>query len=237
VTITGAPSGSITIEGWQRSEVEVNAEIELHAGSPEDLDRLAAVNNIVVDQDANHLRILTTGTHDRSFLKRAARNFPKSLIGLPWKIDYQIKVPALTDLEIDSGKGPIKLSGVEGAIRLNALESEAQLSLTGGDVSVIIQQGTVDVSIPARGWHGLGAHIRLASGNLNVALMPGVSADIDAEVLRMGEVRNSYPNFEPRERNGITPRSIRVRAGSGGATLSFTVGDGTIQITQVGEKQ
>ena len=127
VTIAGAPVGSITIEGWQRSEVEVNAEIELQAGSAEDLDRLAAINNFVVDEDANHLRILTTGTHDKSIMKRVGKNLPKSLIGLPWKIDYQIKVPSLTDLEIDSGKGPIKLVGVEGALRVNALEREEEL--------------------------------------------------------------------------------------------------------------
>ena len=88
-----------------------------------------------------------------------AKDFPKSLLGLPWKIDYHIKVPAMTDLGIDSGNGPIKLSGVEGPIHLNALQSVADLSLTGSDVSVLIQTGTVNVSIPTRAWHGLNAEI------------------------------------------------------------------------------
>lgn len=237
VTITGAPSGSVTIEGWQRNEVEVSAEIELHAATEEDLSRLAAVNNFVIDEDRNHLRVLTTGTHDRAFMKRAARDFPKSLIGLPWRIDYHIKVPALTDLEVNAGIGPSKLAGVEGTIRLNALQTDANLSLTGGLVSVTIQSGTVNVSVPALGWHGLGADIKLASGNLNVGLMPGFSADINAAVLRTGEVKNAYPNLEPRERNSITSQSLRARAGNGGATLTFTVGDGTIQIEQVSGKQ
>jgi hypothetical protein len=237
VTITGAPSGSVTIEGWQRNEVEVSAEIELHAATEEDLSRLATVNNFAIDEDANQLRVLTTGTHDRTFMKRAARDFPKSLIGLPWKIDYHIKVPALTDLEINAGVGPIKLAGVEGAIRLSALQTDAILSLTGGLVSVIIQSGTVNVSIPALGWHGLGAELKLARGNLNVGLMPGFSADINAVVLRTGEVKNAYPNLEPRERNSITPQSLRARAGNGGGTLTFMVGDGTIQIEQISGKQ
>ena len=96
VTIVGAPAGSITIEGWQRNEVDVNAEIELHGGTTQDLDRLAAVNTFVTDDDTNHIRILTTGTHDRELMKSVAKDFPKALIGLPWKIDYHIKVPALT---------------------------------------------------------------------------------------------------------------------------------------------
>ena len=231
VTIVGAPAGSLTIEGWQRSEVEVTAEIELQAPTAADLDRLAPLNNVAIDEDANHIRIITTGTHDQKFLKRAAKDFPKSLIGLPWKIDYHIKVPAMTDLAIDSGNGPIKLSGVEGSIRLNALQSDADLSLTGTDVSVLVQTGTVNVSIPARAWRGLGAEVKLASGKLNLELMPGFSADINAEVLRTGEVKSSFTGLEPRERNSITTKSVRARAGSGGATLRFMVGDGMIDIS------
>ena len=37
VTVVGAPQGSITIQGWSRNEVEISAEIELHAESEEDL--------------------------------------------------------------------------------------------------------------------------------------------------------------------------------------------------------
>jgi len=230
VTIVGAPAGSITIEGWQRNEVDVSAEIELHGGSTQDLDRLATVNTFVVDQDTNHVRILTTGTHDRAFMKSVAKGFPKTLIGLPWKIDYRIKVPLLTDLEISAGNGPITLSGVEGAIRVNAVESEASLQLSGGDVGVTIQRGTIKLGIPARSWHGLGADIKLASGNLIVGLQAGFSGDIDAQVLRTGEIDLTHAGLEPLGQNGISKRSVRARAGSGGATLTFTVGDGVIRI-------
>ena len=237
VTVTGAPNGSVTIEGWQRNEVEISAEIELQAPTEADLSRLATLNNFVIDEDANHLRVITTGTHDRTFMKRMAKDFPRSLIGLPWKIDYHIKVPAQTDLEINAGVGPTRLTGVEGAIRLNAVQTDATLSLTGGLVSVIVQSGTVDLTVPALSWHGLGADIKVASGKLNIGLMPGFSGDIHAAVLRTGEVKNGYPNLEPLERNSITPQSLRARAGNGGATLTFTAGEGTIQINQVSGKQ
>jgi len=173
---------------------------------------------------------MTTGTHDKKFMRQVARNFPKTLFGLPWKIDFHLKVPALTDLEIDSGTGPIKLSGVEGATRLTAYQSDAQLSLTGGYFSGIIQRGAVKITIPARSWHGLGATLQLAGGTLDVALATGFSGDIDANVLRLGEIKNSYPGLDPREGGGITPRLVQARAGAGGAKVSFTVGDGTIQI-------
>ncbi len=237
VTLSAAPAGSIIIEGWQRSEIAITASIELQAPTVADLDRLAAVNTFIVDVDLNHIRILTTGTHDRVFMKRTVKNFPKALIGLPWKIDYVIKMPALTDLSIDAGNGPIKLSGVEGAVRLNALTSDADLSLTGGLVSVLIQRGTLNLKIPVRSWHGLGAEVRMAAGAMNVELLPGFSGDLDADVLRAGEIKIAYSDLQPRDRNGFTAKSVRARAGSGGATLSLTIGDGTIAIMQEGNKR
>jgi hypothetical protein len=235
VSISGAPAGSITIEGWEKNEFEVDATIELQAPTAADLDLLATVNTFIVDVDVNHIRILTSGTHDRAFMKRTVKNFPKALIGLPWKVDYHIKVPALTDLDVDAGNGPISLSGVEGALHLNALNSDATLSLTGGLVSVLIQTGTVNLRIPARGWRGLGAEFKVASGKLNVELMPGFNADLNGSVLRFGTIAVSHPDVKPLERDSITARSMRARAGSGGATLEFTVGDGTIEIKQIGE--
>ena len=50
--ITGAPVGSISVEAWPRSEVEITADIELHADTEEDLARLASVNNFVLDEDS-----------------------------------------------------------------------------------------------------------------------------------------------------------------------------------------
>jgi hypothetical protein len=230
VTILGAPYGSITIEGWNKSEVDVTADIELQANTEEDLARLALVNGFTIDKDSNHVRIITTGMHDKKFMKKAAKDFPKALLGLPWKIDYKIRVPLNCDLSIDAGNGPINLSAVEGAISLKAIQSDAQLSLTGGILMATIAAGKVNVNIPSRSWRGRGAEIRLALGDMTVQLPPGFSADINADVLRVGKVENSYAALEGREDTVTTPRSLKGRTGAGGVVLIFTVGDGNINI-------
>jgi hypothetical protein len=232
VTIIGAPQGSITIEGWPQSEVSVTADIELKAETEEDLNRLATVNGFVLDDDLNHVRILTTGTHDKVYMRRAAKNFPKKLLGLPWKVDYRIRVPAVTDLEINAGRGPINSKGVEGAIRLSATESAAELTLTGGTVSVTVAAGKVALKIPVRSWRGSGADVRVAAGALAVELPAGFNGDIDAEILRVGRIENSFSELQSRERPGITERLVRARAGAGGAFFKFTVADGTIRISK-----
>src|SRR5215216_5321418 len=105
VTIDGAPEGSVTVEAWQRSEVEVTAEVEQSADTEENLTRLAALNTFAVDEDANHVRVTTVGLYDRKYAKRAAKGLPKHLPAMPWRIDYRLKVPAACDVEINAGRG------------------------------------------------------------------------------------------------------------------------------------
>jgi hypothetical protein len=233
LTIYGAPEGSITVEAWPRNEVDVTAEIELKGGTEEELAAVAAVNNFVLDEDGSHLTLLTTGTHDRKFMKRAAKDFPKKLLTLPWKIDYRIRVPAQLDLEIYGGRGAVEVAGTDGALSLNAGESKASLTLGGGDVVSTIAGGSVRLRIPARSWRGRGASIRLGRGDLTVELPAAFNGDVDATVLRTGRVENDHPALLPR--SGITsnPRQLRARAGVGGATLAFEIGDGVLRITQL----
>lgn len=229
LTLVGAPQGSITIEAWPRNEVDISAEIQLRADTEADLDLLAAVNGFVLDDDANHIRVLSTGTHDKAYMRKA-KKFPKALLGLPWKIDYRIRVPVSTDLEIDAGRGPIRLAGVEGSIRLSAAESETNLSLSGGSLAAVVGIGKVTLNIPSRSWRQGGADIRVASGEITVELPPGFNGDLDASILRIGRIDNSYGGLEPREKPGLTPQNIKGRSGAGGALLKLTVADGLINI-------
>ena len=229
LTIIGPPDSSITIEGWQRSEVDVSAEIQLRADNEADLDLLAAVNTFVLDEDANHLRVMSTGTHDKVFMRSVAKKFPKALLGLPWKIDYRIRVPFIVDLDINAGRGPISITGVEGNIQLSAAESVTNLKLTGGTVYGTIGSGTVKLEVPARSWRGVGATFRLAAGDITVEIPTGFSGDFDAEVLRAGKIDASFEDLA-RSSRGVDPRTLSARAGAGGAAFKLTVGDGMIVI-------
>jgi hypothetical protein len=233
-TIVGAPRGSITVEGWSKNEVDLSADIEIQGATEEDMAKIVAVTGFLLDDDSNHMSLITVGMHDKTYMRRNAKNFPKQLLNMPWKIDYKLRVPEVTDLEINSGVGAINLSGVEGLLRVSSLQSDATLSLTGRIANVTVGAGTVNLIIPARSWRGAGIEIQLAAGQLNVDLPAGFSGDIDAEILRTGKIENAY-GLEPRERTSINEKSVRGRAGAGGASLKFTVGDGEIHIRKVAE--
>lgn len=231
-TLVGAPRGSIHVEGWNKNEVEIAADIEVRANTEAELTQLAAVNTFVFDEDVNHLRVTTTGMNDKKYLRRVAKNFPKSLLTMPWKIDYHVRVPLATDLQIYAGNGTLDVSGVEGAIQIEGDDTTAHLALAGGVVKTVIGRGSIDLKINARSWRGSGAIVQVATGDLSVELPAGFNADVDATVLRNGRIENSYPEITPAERVTQTDHFIKGRAGQGGAALSFTVGDGMLRIKQ-----
>ena len=233
VSITGAPSGSIVVEGWQKNEVEITAEIEIQAENEADLAQLAQVNGFALDESFGHIRIITIGTFDKNYMKRVAKKFPKNLLAMPFKIDYHIKVPVICDLEIDGGNGDLTLSGVEGAMRIKVLESNAKLNLIGGTIVATFGSGNVDIKILTRSWRGRDADIQLANGTMNIQFAANLNAEVDATVLRSGQIENSFSILKPRSRTKFTDKLITAKSGNGGAKLSFTVGDGTLKLAKI----
>ena len=232
VTIAGAPDGSITVEGWQQNSVEITAEIEVQAATEADLAELAKVNGFIVDDSFGHIRISRVGTYDKGYMKRVAKKFPKNLLAMPFKIDYKIKVPVYCDVNIDGGRGDLNLSNVEGMLRINYLESNAKLNLIGGTVIATVGKGDVQIIFPNRSWRGRSADIQLATGTMSVQMPLNLNANIDAKVLRVGQIENAFTILKPRDRAKFTEKSMQAKAGSGGAALSFTVGDGTLKILE-----
>jgi len=234
LSIKGAPKGSISIESWNKPEVEISAEIELQAPTEADLTQLATVNSFVIDSGFNMTRVTTVGTFDKEYMKRTAKKFPKGLLGMPFKVDYKIKVPRYCDINVAGGEGDFSLTGVDGSIIVNYLSSNAKINLIGGSFQATFGGGSVDVTIPTRSWRGRFADIQLTTGTMNVQLPLSFNAEVNANILRTGQIENSFGELKPKNRNAqFTEKSIAAKAGNGGVPLKFTVGDGTLKISEV----
>ena len=234
LVVTGAPIGSITVEGWSKREVEISAEIEVQANSDADLALLGQATTFVLEESLGRTGVISVGTHDKRYVKQLGKKLPKHLVGLPYRIDYKIKVPQYTDLEINGGRGDLTITGVEGAFKLNYLETNALLNLKGGGVAAVFGKGKVDVVIPGMNWRGRFADVQLLDGELNIHLPKGINAEVDATVLRGGRIENTYEGLTPRVRKAeFTDKSIVAKSGLGGISLKFTLGDGTLRISGV----
>lgn len=232
ISIVGAPQGSIKIEGWNKNQIEVTAEVEMQAESEADLAELAKVNQFTIDEDFGHVRITTVGTHNKDYMKRVAKKFPKRLLGLPFKVDYVVKVPNFSDLEVDGGIGDFSLSNVEGLIRVNYIETNAKLNLAGGMFVGTIGKGDVTVVIPNRSWRGRSVDVQLVNGTLTAQLPLNLNAALDATILRTGKIENLIATLKPRDRTKFSDKSIAAKAGNGGAPMAFTVGDGNLKLME-----
>jgi hypothetical protein len=237
ISLIGAPNGSIRIEGWPNREVEISAEIHVEAASEADLARISKITGFIMDESLGRISIVSVGTHDKKAVKKLDKRFPKKLLGLPFRIDYVLRVPQYTDLVVDGGKGDLRISGVEGTMRLNFLETDANIDLVGGGIQANFGKGSVSILIPSRSWRGRFADVQLVSGTMDLRLPVGLNADFDAAILRTGKIENGFDGFKPRVRKAeFTDRSIAAKAGTGSIPLKFTVGDGTINIISIGPK-
>jgi len=235
ITIQGAPKGSITVEGWSKNEIEISAEIIVEAATDADLERMAKVTGFQLDESTGRVGIISLGTHDKKYVKTVDKKFPKQLMDNAYRIDYVLKVPRYSDLQIDGGVGDLTISNVEGALKLNYLETNAKLDLVGGGVLAVFGKGDVDISIPSRSWRGRSADVQLASGTMSLNLPTGLNAEFDATILKTGKIENAFEGFKPRVRKQeFTEKSIAAKAGAGGIPLKFSVGDGTMKISTFG---
>jgi hypothetical protein len=206
----------------------------MSAQSEADLDAIAQVTGFTLEESMGRAGIVSVGTHDKAYLKRISKKFPKNLIGLPFRIDYVIKVPRYCDLQIDGGKGDLFIAGIEGTMKINYLDTNATLNLVGGGVFATFGGGTVAVSVPTRSWRGRFADIQLATGTMNVTLPPSLNAEVNAVILRTGKIENTYLDLKPKTRKEpFSDRLIAARSGAGGIPLKFTVGDGTLNISEL----
>lgn len=235
ITVQGAPKGSITVEGWSKNEIEISAEIIVEAATDADLEKMSKVTGFQLDESTGRVGIISLGTHDKKYVKTVDKKFPKHLMENAYRIDYVLKVPRYSDVQIDGGIGDLNISGIEGALKINYLETNAKLDLVGGGVLAVFGKGDVDISIPSRSWRGRSADVQLASGTMSLNLPTGLNAEFDATILKTGKIENAFEGFKPRVRKQeFTEKSIAAKAGAGGIPLKFSVGDGTMKISTFG---
>lgn len=233
VTLVGAARGSITVEGWQNAQIEIQAEIENEAANAADLEKMAAINGFALDEAFGHIRINSVGVDDKALLKKLGLKVSKEVAASPYRINYKIKVPRFTDLNINGGEGAFILRDVDGTIRINFAKTDADLSLAGGAILATFGEGNVNITIPTRGWRGRFADVQLASGKLNLSLPPVFDAEVNASILREGSVENAYEPLKPKPRSSFTEKSVVGKTGNGGVELRLTVGDGSVRISQI----
>ncbi|MBN1164125.1 MAG: DUF4097 family beta strand repeat protein [Candidatus Krumholzibacteriota bacterium] len=133
-------NGSIAVEGWNRDEIEVYAQIKIKAPSKSKAQKILKRIEFEVDSDSGSLYI-------KARIPKIRQDGLFSFFGsnrTTVNITYSVKVPYRTDLNLESVNGRIMVDEVEGEFRLKSVNGRVKAFSMRGEGDIQTVNGGVD---------------------------------------------------------------------------------------------
>ncbi len=208
--VSARPNGGIQVEGWDGSEVRVEARVTTRARNDRAAQDLAREVGVRTEPG----RVLSEG--------------PRSVGRESWQVSYRIMVPRGARLELESTNGGIRVSGVRGAvearttnggIRLDDVEGAIRARSTNGGVQVAYASGRSSVER---------VDLQTTNGPITLSIPQGASARVEAST-RNGGISTDFPLTV----QGRLGRSLSGTLGSGdGPEIRMQTTNGPIRLRQ-----
>jgi DUF4097 and DUF4098 domain-containing protein YvlB len=208
--LTAEPNqnGGVSIRGWDRDSVHIQARIKAVARS-EDAAR-AVVEQIRVVAERGNVR--ATG--------------PSSDNDGNWHVSFIIYVPRRTDVRATTHNGPIGLHQVEGNIDVRAVNGPISLRDLGGDVRARTQNGPISITLGGSRWKGTGLDAETQNGPMVLYVPEGYNAHLETGTTN-GPMSIGFPIT-------VVGRSLQQRItttlGDGGPTIRARTQNGPLTI-------
>lgn len=232
-------NGGVTVEAWDRPEVQVVADKEVKANDSETAKKAMQQVQIQVGKSAGKLDIVT--------------KLPKRDNGLfEWmagknvniNVKYQIKVPRNAVLDLETVNGGVRLVGTHGkaevettngALEIDGVHGNLDLETTNGSISVVRSAGAVEASTTNGSIEvelnevpdGSDLSFETTNGAVSVRLPRDIRVSLDAatsngRVTSEFEVEGADPGKSRRRLSGDINGGggkLRVRSTNGGVTI------------------
>ena len=217
-------NGYINAESWDKDQVKIDAEIRVKTewGSSVDAEEIIKKVKIEIDESGDRLRI--------------EADYPKKKHGVSdWNfnnderytviVDYSIKIPVETDLNLDSVNGAVKAENLKGEISLKSVNG----SVSASDINGSIEASTVNGVIKARSTHldkSDDIHLSSVNGSVRLSLPSDLAADIHASTLN-GGISTDFPVTVTGKFRG---KKIDGKVNGGGSSIDLSSVNGGISI-------
>ncbi len=201
--------GEISVEGWDRAEVEITA---AKIGKDPD-DHLEDVR-VVTEMGIESLAFRTV--------------YPPHM-DKPVRVDYRLRVPRQVQLAtLRTLEGNIAVHSVEGSVDARTLSGNiVEMSVT-GRVTARTLTGSILVSLKALPAGTRPLLMDTVNGNIDLLLPPRPNADLELSTLD-GSIQGNYA-FQASTVPG--DRTRRTRLGLGGVTVALRTVRGTIRVAE-----
>jgi DUF4097 and DUF4098 domain-containing protein YvlB len=232
-------NGGVTVEAWDRNEVQVVADKEVKANDSDAAKKAMQQVQIQVGNSAGKLAIVT--------------KLPKRDNGLfEWmagknvniNVKYQIKVPRNAALDLETVNGGVRLVGTHGkaevettngALEIDGVHGNLDLETTNGSISVVRSAGAVKAETTNGSIEvelsevpdGSDLSFETTNGAVSVRLPRDIRVSLDAatsngRVTSEFEVEGAEPGKSRRHLSGDINGGggkLRVRSTNGGVTI------------------
>jgi len=143
-------NGSITIETWNRAEVEVRADKIVKSPSEDEANKTLDQLKVIVDAKPSRVRVEARFPHSHNglFSWLSGR-------GAEAKVEFKVRIPREADLRIDNvnggitlqgGKGDLRLTTVNGGVHATDTDGTLKLESTNGSLEAHGTRGTLEAS-------------------------------------------------------------------------------------------
>lgn len=207
LVVDGRRNGGISIFGSSRRDVLITARIQASARSEARAEEIArAIRIRTVDG-----RIFAEGPETGS------REW--------WSVNFEVDVPARSDLDLRAANGGIEVVDVRGVLRLETTNGGIHLEGVAGDVVAETTNGGVDVRLVGERWEGKGLEAITSNGGVRVRIPDGYSAHLET-----GTVNGGIDIDFPVTVRGRIGRQVTTELGQGGATIRVMTTNGGVVI-------
>jgi DUF4097 and DUF4098 domain-containing protein YvlB len=208
VSVDAKPNGGISVEAWDRSEMQVRAKVHAWAGSEAKARDL--VESINVKAGAS-----------------VSADGPRTGKDEGWSVSYQVMVPRDTNLDLASTNGGITIGGVRGELRFQTTNGGIHLEDIAGKVEGRTTNGGVNISLTGSTWDGEGMEVQTTNGGVKMSIPSGYSAHLETATTN-GGMNIGFPVTV----QGKIDHKLSVDLGGGGPILKVTTTNGGVRITE-----
>jgi DUF4097 and DUF4098 domain-containing protein YvlB len=204
--ITAEPNhnGAVSIRGWDRDSVHVEARIRAVARTEEAARDLTQQVRIVADQG----NIRASGPSDN------------------WHVHFVIHVPRRTNVRAETHNGPIGLRQIEGNIDVRAVNGPIALHELAGDVRARAQNGPISVKLTGSRWNGVGLDAETQNGPMVLYVPEGYNARLETGTTN-GPMSIDFPITVM---GRALEKRITTTLGDGGPTIRARTHNGPLTI-------
>jgi len=215
--INGRPNGSVTVTGWDRNEIRVQAQIR--SWDRDEAEARARLDQIRIDTDGE---IRARGPDVQ---------YSWSLFGRRnggWNVDFEIMAPHDTELWIESVNGGVSVAAIRGHVDAETVNGGIHLT----DVSAATRgrtvNGGISVELTGKTIDGDGLDLRSTNGGIVMRVPADFSAKLDVETVN-GGIHADFPVTREGNRN----REVSATLGSGGPLIRARTVNGGVQIEKL----